>query len=651
MINKKCLAAGLILSLVAGTAGGTKISKQTVKATTDYGLSNPRVEMLTRDVIEFGSYWQEDTNGDGVADQKDEKTPVKWQILSETDTDGDGKTDDLFLMADQVLDCKPYSEEYKDVTWETCTLRAWLNSDFYGALFTDEEKDVIKETELKNDNNNSYETEGGNDTKDYLFLLTESDIKNIGYMFSHNLSYSDQARQAKVTGNAKENGPHCDSVGVAWWWLRSPGNKKSQASYVNNSGSLSFAGGNNVDNSGGGIRPAMHVKAANATISSTLTNRMTKDVSLVKSTWDTVKFGNYNGTKILWRVLAVDGDDAFLLADQILLKKMYHKDYTTGVTWENSNLRKWLNNDFIEKAFSSTEQREIKTVTIRNVNNMYCGTEGGKDTTDEVFLLSIDDLINKTYGFSTACLCEDSSRLAVPTNSEEASWWWLRSPGVQTNYASYVNYNGFINVTGDYVNRNDSGGIDTGGVRPALHLNLSSSVWEKGEEVTSDDKKTAITDSLPNGDSSGRNDGSDETTGDDNGKNDIGNGGSTVGTNTNSGLTVDRDTNTNASNSVGNTSITPPSKVKSLKITNKKKGKTVLTYKKVSGAAGYQIQYAKNKKFTKGKKSKATKKTKYTIKKLTKKKTYYFRIRAYKIVSGDKKFGKWSAVKKLKIKK
>ena len=99
-------------------------------------------------------------------------------------------------------------------------------------------------------------------------------------------------------------------------------------------------------------------------------------------------------------------------------------------------------------------------------------------------------------------------------------------------------------------------------------------------------------------------------------------------------------------------------------VTNKKKGKTVVSFKKVTGAAGYQIQYAKNKKFTKGKKSKTTKKTKYTIKKLTKKKTYYFRVRAYKLngkkklygkwiaVNGKKKlYGKWSAVKKLKLTK
>lgn len=72
----------------------------------------------------------------------------------------------------------------------------------------------------------------------------------------------------------------------------------------------------------------------------------------------------------------------------------------------------------------------------------------------------------------------------------------------------------------------------------------------------------------------------------------------------------------------------------------------------ISAASVYQLQCALNKKFTKGKKSWVTKKTTYTIKKLTEKKTYYIRVRAYEIkTDGEKKFGKWSVVKKIKIKK
>ena len=61
-----------------------------------YGLSNPVVcdGVSTWDCIYFGNYWQNDTNGDGKADQNDEKEPIKWRVLS---VDGD----DAFLLADQ----------------------------------------------------------------------------------------------------------------------------------------------------------------------------------------------------------------------------------------------------------------------------------------------------------------------------------------------------------------------------------------------------------------------------------------------------------------------------------------------------------------------------------------------------------------------
>ena len=83
---------------------------------------------------------------------------------------------------------------------------------------------------------------------------------------------------------------------------------------------------------------------------------------------------------------------------------------------------------------------------------------------------------------------------------------------------------------------------------------------------------------------------------------------------------------------------------------NKKAKKMIVSWKKVKGAKGYQIQYATNKKYKKGKKI-TTRKTKYTIKKLKKKKTYYVRVRAYTVNNGKKVYGKWSKVKKVKIKK
>lgn len=58
-------------------------------------------DVVTWDLVEFGNYWQNDTNNDGVADKDDNKEPIKWRVLS-VDT-GWG---DVFLLADKVLDCE-----------------------------------------------------------------------------------------------------------------------------------------------------------------------------------------------------------------------------------------------------------------------------------------------------------------------------------------------------------------------------------------------------------------------------------------------------------------------------------------------------------------------------------------------------------------
>ena len=110
----------------------------------------------TWDCITFGSYWQNDTNGDGTVDENDEKESIKWRVLS---VDGD----DAFIMSDMILDWKvfdngtekifydedgPYSDYEFSREWNKCSLRTWLNSDFYNLAFTQEERDSIYTTEV-----------------------------------------------------------------------------------------------------------------------------------------------------------------------------------------------------------------------------------------------------------------------------------------------------------------------------------------------------------------------------------------------------------------------------------------------------------------------------------------------------------------------
>ena len=217
------------------------------------------------------------------------------------------------------------------------------------------------------------------------------------------------------------------------------------------------------------------------------------------TTWDCIYFGNYyqsnSSTKepIKWRVLSVNGNDAFLLADQNLDAKPYNEKYTS-VTWATCTLRTWLNDTFLSTAFTSAEQAAIRNTTVVNEDNPYYGTEGGENTTDKVYLLSIAEASNTAYGFNgefdtssntreaknTAYAKECGASTATSAEYEGNGWWWLRSPGYNSDFASDVD------SIGCGVDYGHSVYDDNYAVRPALHLNLSSStLWSYAGKVTS----------------------------------------------------------------------------------------------------------------------------------------------------------------------
>ena len=224
------------------------------------------------------------------------------------------------------------------------------------------------------------------------------------------------------------------------------------------------------------------------------------------TTWDCIYFGNYyqsnSSTKepIKWRVLSVDGNDAFLLADQNLDAKPYNEKFT-DVTWATCTLRTWLNGTFLNTAFTSAEQAAIKNTTVVNEDNPYNGTEGGENTTDKVYLLSIAETCNTAYGFNgefrtvsetreaknTAYAKECGAWTSTSTEYKGNGFWWLRSPGGRSNSASRVSSSGYGLSNGHSVN------IASDAVRPALHLNLSSSnLWSYAGKVTSKGESSSL---------------------------------------------------------------------------------------------------------------------------------------------------------------
>ena len=200
---------------------------------------------------------------------------------------------------------------------------------------------------------------------------------------------------------------------------------------------------------------------------------------------------------IEWRILDVQGDMLLLISEKILKRRSYNTKYV-DITWEQCTLRKYLNGEFYNEL--GVAKSAIAVTHNSNPDNPWYGTSGGNSTTDKVFLLSLDEVVqyfgdsgylkNKTrtrwsglggnYISSDGDFVHDQYNKARKANdgSNEDSDWWLRSPGRSRNQAAYIGSFGDIHV-GCYFDRGrvnlcDGGTCSrgAGGVRPALWLKL-----------------------------------------------------------------------------------------------------------------------------------------------------------------------------------
>jgi len=185
------------------------------------------------DIVTFGHYEQDNNTSNG-------KEPVKWIVLAMEGSK-------FFLVSEKNLDCKPYNNASEAVTWETCTLRAWLNNEFLNAAFTVDEQRVIINQTSTNDDNAEYGIDGGQDTNELVYLLS---IQQVAGMFT-----SISGRQSQNTAYAEAHGA-TTSNGTGWWWLRSPGSSTNRAAYVYHDGSLDL-NGNRVNSDWGAVRPSI----------------------------------------------------------------------------------------------------------------------------------------------------------------------------------------------------------------------------------------------------------------------------------------------------------------------------------------------------------------------------------------------------------
>ena len=223
---------------------------------------------------------------------------------------------------------------------------------------------------------------------------------------------------------------------------------------------------------------------------------------------DTIKFGNYRGWyDLYWRVLDIKDGQALILCDTSFMNTAYSEEFF-DITWENSCLRKYLNGGFLNGEyinrwneseadlvtefyyhFSENERKCIIKTLNHNLNNQWYGTEGGNDTEDYIFLLSIDQVIkyfgdsgqlaNRPYdgnGNLTHSISDEFDYRRIFSSITDAfiditygTQWWLRSPGDSGRIAT-------IHLLGQVVMYGTQPRDYTIDVRPALWLNISDYV-------------------------------------------------------------------------------------------------------------------------------------------------------------------------------
>lgn len=490
-------------------------TKQVYATECFYGLSNPTIDSAGNpvwDCIWFGNYLQEDTNNDGNVDSKDEKQPIKWRVLSVDD----GKA---LLLSDKLLYGGKYNDSGSGVTWEDSSLRTWLRTSFMSAAFGSSEKYSIV------NNSNSDET------ADSIFILSKEDIQNDRYGF-----ISDLSREAKCTKYAQQSDAF-HSGELADWWLRDVNSSDSLVLSVDSSGYI-YENGSSADLDFM-IRPALYIYLGNYCWSSagkTATNGDILDDSEEKYgiknpsrsdsgdvTWDCLWFGNYyqndtNGDNVIdekdrklpikWRVISVQGNDALLMSDKILDIQPYNAEEIQGLKWTESTIRSWLNGydsntntcgisyegkGFSDIAFSNDEKTAIFD------SDLY--KSDGRSTRDKLFLLSYEELTKARFSFSREAFNGDVARCAKPSGYAKGKLtlsiygeylsYWLRPNS--TNDSLYC---GVVYSNGDTTNLDGYYSItwtDTG-VRPAIHLNLDSSLYSFAGTVCSDGTSNEISD-------------------------------------------------------------------------------------------------------------------------------------------------------------
>jgi len=427
---------------------------------------------------------------------------IAWRVLDVQD----GK---MLLLSEYVLEYRVYHPESdRNLVWEISDMRNWLNRDFYHR-FTEANRARIAETDLINDSNPWFNTPGGADTTDKIFLLCVEEL--IHYFGSFGLlergQRTGEGSRISDRHNANRRAQSLNRKTYSDWWLRSPGNSNISTTHVDAEGVIHLFGSNARLNYFG-VRPSLWLYMTPLDyvgVAQIYMNRMQFDEAasvlqqgleefpenteiqtlfaymLEKGLFfqeaeiqNVIQFG-----EMQWIVLDVKEDKMLLLSEYVLEQMEYHGE-DVDITWADSDIRRWLNDEFYHR-FTGEERNLIVETNVINNDNPWFGTSGGEDTTDKIFLLSLEELA--LYFCDSGQLArrgrfgserweirsQFGDRLQARGVFEfgEYAFWWLRSPGYNDGLVVIVDWHGTVDMVGYLADMDDVIGI-----RPAMWVYL-----------------------------------------------------------------------------------------------------------------------------------------------------------------------------------
>ena len=196
----------------------------------------------------------------------------------------------------------------------------------------------------------------------------------------------------------------------------------------------------------------------------------------------TISFGAYR-----WKVLDVNENKILLITDQIIEQRDYH-DKKETITWEQCEIRHYLNTSFLEN-FSPTDKERILSTDNINADNPWYKSSGGNRTSDRVFLLSLDEVVRLYFGDSSRLLDnpkqnqrywfdrkDDNNIKRIALFMGSRWWWWTRTPGKNNKVAVYIHGDGNIGIQGNGISKTSFNSLhhitksNEGGLRPSIWI-------------------------------------------------------------------------------------------------------------------------------------------------------------------------------------